>query len=171
MSAATKTTVMALLEGDAQLTALLAKDPFAAPALVRPAIWGNTLTALLDLATQGKKSLVYPCMTYRVQTSTPTKQFMNALPAAPGSGWISVWEEVWNFEIWTQDANTTTTVEPASARLTALLHGTAFPLIGGGRVFSARQIVNQPDLPGPTARNRYGLFAYRLRVDAPAPTA
>ena len=150
MSLATKQALLARLEADAALAALLAKDPNDTRASPRPAIFDSHLSAAPP---------VYACVTFRQSSGAPDNRFR---PARAGDAPQNIEDEYFDFEAWTQ-APSSAPIAAIQARLDAALHQQAFAA-GSTQVFWSERVLEQPDLYDDVLKAHYGLFRYRLRV-------
>jgi hypothetical protein len=150
MSLATKQAILARLQSDGALVALLAKDPNDPSAQPRPAIFNAHLSAAPP---------VYACVTFRQSTGSPDNRFR---PALPGDVTQNVDDEYFDFEAWTQ-APSFVPISSIQARLDVLLHQQSFAA-GTSQVFWSERVLEQPDLYDDVLKAHYGLFRYRVRV-------
>lgn len=149
MSQATRIAVVAAMSGDADLVALLAKDPA-----------DGTSPAIFD-GTRNQAPPVYNCITFRVETAAPDNRFRP--PPAAGGGASSVEDEYFDIEAWSQKPDSAD-IEAIAACLDALFDGRSLTLTGGGSVFWSERVLSQPDHYDDQLNAWFGLFRYRLRV-------
>lgn len=149
MSQTTRIAVTAAMMADAQLVALLNKDPDDASA---PAIFN---------ATKNQSPPVYDCVTYRISTASPDKRFQP--PRVAGGGPSSVQREWFDIEAWTQTADSAP-LESIAARLIAIFDGKALLLQGGGSIFWSQLLLSQPDHYDQTLNAWFTLLRFEIHT-------
>lgn len=155
----TRYTLEARLSGDAQLDALLDRDPNVSPP--RPAIlYSHMGTAPPPLT----------CLTYRLTTLTPERRFRPALPATDAA--VDATSPIitlrFDFESYTLKKSGAVH-EAILDRLLALLDNQAWLVFGSGgnavgRVFKGECAVAQPNLYDDKLNAHLGLYSFLLRV-------
>ena len=149
MSQATRIAIVAAMEADTALVALLGKDPADGTS---PAIFNGH---------KNQAPTVYNCLTYRVQTQAPDRRFRPPINAGGGSS--TVQDEYFEMEVWT-DKPDSADIEAIAARLSALFDNQTLTTSGGGRIFRSELVSGQPDLYDDKLNAWYGLFLFRLRI-------
>lgn len=149
MSQATRIAIVAAMEADEALVALLAKDPADSAS---PAIFN---------ASKSQAPPVYNCVTYRIETASPDKRFRP--PIVAGGGSSTVQDEYFDIEAWSQKPDSAD-IEAIAARLAALFDNQPLPLSGGGRIFRSVQVLSQPDHYDNVLNAWFGLFRFHVQV-------
>ena len=148
MSTATKTAIVAAMEGDAQLVALLARDPD-----------DNTAPAIFNAHFSGITP-VYPCITYRIESNNPDARFRPT--PAEGGGQSKIEDEYLQMESWSKSLDSAE-IEAIDVRLAAIFDGVAISL-SAGRVYRSARIMSSTDNYDSTLNASFGLARFRLRV-------
>lgn len=154
MSIDVQRAVIARLEGDSQLSAMLARDPNDSSQTLRPAIFAASFNL---------SGPVYPSVTLRCSTEQPESSFR---PAMPGP-YIPIEHERYDVEIWSQQPDGGAEVDAIKQRIDAQLHYTRFVTAGGAHVFFASRVTAVPSSYTEALRCWFGAFSYYLRVERP----
>jgi acetylglutamate synthase len=152
MSQASRIAVVAAMQADAALVALLAADP---DSLTTPP------AAAIFNAYKDQAPPVYPCLTYRISTGAPDHRFRPS--RAAGGGPATVKDEYFDLEAWSKTPDSAP-IEAIGARLTVLFDGASLALTGGGSIFWSELVTYQPDLYDDDLNAHYGLFRFRIRA-------
>jgi hypothetical protein len=149
---AARAAVLTLLTSDSELDALLARDPNDAE--------GDAPALLWDRANADPP--VYPCLTYRIDSSVPDRRFRPEV----GGGGAKVEDVYFAFTAWSRDPDSAP-LDAIAARLDALLENAALDLSDGARVVRSERVNSSPDHWDEKLNAWFTLSRYRLRVSHP----